>query len=494
MSEEEADPPVLRLHPDLEKLLGVGSGVTDEDLLAAYASKLALVRQRAASGPRPARMANQKRLDRLEQLRGEVESYASRARAYALYERSRAAHREGHLARAVAACRKGLEQLERAPDDELGLLFAELQLELGPAFRQFEAGGGAEDRTSPTVHSSAADTDPPSSPGSGAPPEASPPAPPPAAAPGSEVEPLPVRSAPTAPVSPPPPAEGVDPSPAMDSSSSPKCEEEPPPSPPVEPLPSPSVEPPPRPPPSVLEPASTVAPAAADRFTLRVARRRLHVFTARELSFGRGEEADVPLTATFPGNPKAAVIAYRSLSRQHCEVAWDGSALVVQDGWQRHPRAERRPSSQGVRLGGETVSTAHWSGRSGQILSLTPSEPAAHIPHWRLFALDAFTQAKSAPAELRAAFADNEHVGVFFRRGDLVREDVLMLWGPVNLRVLGYLSEDVWIVPEGAGFRLGPARRLVPLAPDVSIFPGVDLLALGHVAALPFDQAQKEYS
>lgn len=589
MSEEEGQSP-LSLHPDLERLLGVDPGITGEALAEAFEAKLKTVEKRASTGPRAARQPNIIRLKKLQALRGEVEQYGLRWRAFELYERGCKAQRDGHVARAVAACRKGLELIQRAPDEELTLLFAELQIELGPAFRHLELDPGLEDRTRPPFNEPEAPVQAAPPPAAAPPPEEPPPAsvapsppppespsespppapveeeepvgnwgeiemppaaePPPVAEPVAEPAAPPPESTPEPPPEPAPAPKPAPPEPEPEPEPEPKPEapqpepeppkaepvapeppagppppqavpvDEPPPTrpaPPLEPPPGTTPMPPaaasiseprkvtpPPPPPVAYDTAAAVppppspqaAPFATDRCTFGMGRRRLHVIVGSRISFGRCDQADIPLAAIFPGNPKATVITYRSLSRQHFEVDWDRERkeLTIRDGWHRHPQAEQRRSSQGFRFDGARSEVVHWDGRPGKVISLTPAEPAAHIPHWRLFLLDSFSQAKTAPSNLRGHFENLQDVGVFFRRCDLVREDVLLLWGPVNFRVLGYISQDVWLFPEGKGLRVGPTDRLAPLAPGMSIYPGVDLIAADKIAALDLKAAQEVYS
>jgi hypothetical protein len=181
--------------------------------------------------------------------------------------------------------------------------------------------------------------------------------------------------------------------------------------------------------------------------------RRLHLFATAVLRMGRSSEADMPLICVFPGNHKATTLANRTISRKHLEFYREGPRVLFVDGW----RETAAPSTHGISVDGMRVNYGELQAGRNSIVSIGSGARAPHIPHWQLHFIP---QA-----------AGQGMAGLFFRRLDVVQDDMLWLWGPINLQSLGLSGSELWIDSLAAASSSPRARAAHPYPPKARSSP-----------------------
>ena len=228
-------------------------------------------------------------------------------------------------------------------------------------------------------------------------------------------------------------------------------------------------EPPPAEPPTV--PRGDEDGTRSDRATLLpAAGRRLHVFAGNSLKFGRSSEADMPLICMFPGNHKATTLANRTISRRHFEMFREGTGVSYVDGW----RDTATPSTHGISIDGVRASYGTLSTGSAVVLSVGSGSVAPHIPHWQLSFVP-----RAAGEDMRAAAP----AGLYFRRLDVVEDDILWLWAAVDLRTLKLAEGDLRLDVIAGRLVMQRAMGTPPLPPEGEVAPGVRVAAYGSIHA-----------
>lgn len=215
----------------------------------------------------------------------------------------------------------------------------------------------------------------------------------------------------------------------------------------------------------------------ADRCTLLLQDgRRLHIFCTPAIRFGRGSEPDVPLVCVFPGNQKATTLANRTLSRKHLEIYREGGRVRYVDGW----RENASPSTHGISIDGMRVNYGELQQGRTNIIAIGSGARAPHIPHWQLYFPDAPPAAdgrRGAPAAL------------YMRRLDVIRDDILWIWGPVDLRSINASGRELWVDVIAGRLVLKHKPDGAPQPPEGEIVPGVCVQAFGALDATTLTDA-----
>ncbi len=498
--------------------LGLGADARAEDLERAFRKRLGEYEAQVQhAGSKPERIAAKGTLKSFEQLLPQVRAEAARLRIDVLLEECREGiekKRVGAVTRKLASIRTLCDEnnlddgaLTREIDDIEGDL-EDVRLILG-----IPAGAGAdapaEDTPAekpetpevPRADLPAEDADEPEAASVADPPEAPEPvattdtaqaseaskpeepvadaaapetgeAPPEATEEPKVVQPPPLP--PDQPQAEPPPEE---PAPAeVAEETSPESEAEPTPEPEAEP-PEPSVV---EPPPVIAEyaqqqaPAATAAgvpadasfaPMAAQCFSLAgPEEERVHILSKEQLVFGRSRDCDIVVRAYAQDEETARQLS-RKISRAHFTIERRPDDVQISDGSVVEGRRKR--SGNGTYADGQPVDTIQIFRTGVEQLKLTREGEAQAPPSWTLeLTMECPLGASTHPALAQLPTGPQ---ALLLKRMDGLCEDLLLLWGCVNLRTLGLAEEDLWLARLAGGFGLWDGSALVPMEPGFRV-------------------------
>ncbi|MGF1448127.1 MAG: FHA domain-containing protein [Opitutales bacterium] len=231
-----------------------------------------------------------------------------------------------------------------------------------------------------------------------------------------------------------------------------------------------------QPPPIIAEytPQATAAPASSDAPFAPMAalcfslagpeEERVHILSQEQLVFGRSRDCDVVVRAYAPDEDTARQLS-RKISRAHFTIERRADDVQLADGSVVEGRRKR--SGNGTYADGQPVDTIQIFRTGVETLKLTREGDAQAPPSWSLeLVMECPLGASAHPA---FAHLPKGPQALLLKRMDGLCEDLLLLWGCANLRVLGLAEEDLWLARLAGGYGLWDGTSLVPLEPGFRV-------------------------
>ena len=174
-----------------------------------------------------------------------------------------------------------------------------------------------------------------------------------------------------------------------------------------------------------------------------------HLLTSDPKTFGRQSDNDIRVLHYASGDREKTKKYSMNISRRHFTVLSDGTGVLIKDG-ARSEGGEWKPSALGIfRKGEESRSEEIHIGPGEEVtLEIREDYKFAVIVGYR-FRLYSFGELRLAyPDEYRewkGHSLDRELACLLGHRLGVLKEHVLIIWHPVNLRHLGLAMDDCWL-------------------------------------------------
>ncbi|HNX05735.1 MAG TPA: FHA domain-containing protein, partial [Opitutales bacterium] len=202
--------------------------------------------------------------------------------------------------------------------------------------------------------------------------------------------------------------------------------------------------------------ASAVRPTPCDRLTLEYRRgelekRRLHILSARSVTFGRSSAADVLVRVLSTTGDAERV--NRMIGRRHFTIENGSTFITLVDG-ARGDNGTVEASKNGVFVDGRKILYPRSIEGRGEMLHAASQQMATDVAHWSLRKIQGDAIGASVPASLCPGGDGRWPLvsGLFMARQDEMPEDVLLVWGAAPLGIVDQSLAQFWVVRSGDGF------------------------------------------
>lgn len=225
--------------------------------------------------------------------------------------------------------------------------------------------------------------------------------------------------------------------------------------------------------PAVVEPVAEQAPELpslppleadlhADCFTLTGPDGELlHVLALPTTTFGRNRDCNVMVRAYIPDQESERIKVTRMISRTHFTITrQQDDVLLESGGW---VEGKRKPAPNGVFADGQLIDQIQLFRTGVQTIRLLQLEHTESPPSWQI-------DLRMVPASDTCPSVDLPTVSgpqaLLLKRMDGLCEDILLLWGSVNMADLQLTDAPLWLIRSHQGFFYSDSNCWQPLAPD----------------------------
>lgn len=203
----------------------------------------------------------------------------------------------------------------------------------------------------------------------------------------------------------------------------------------------------------------------------------LHVLAKEISTFGRSRDCEVVTRAYSPGDEATRVRVSRLISRLHFTVKRESDdVLILNGGW---VEGRHQLAANGIFADDEEFDRLKLFRSGTESIRLLREHHADNPPAWRV---DLRMTPPTAMEPVVATEVPSGPQALALKRMDGLCEDVLFLWGAVDMRSLEWSEESLWLLRYDGGFVFSAGANWVPLEMGFTIGGGWRVVSMGSLS------------